>query len=151
MMMTQMLNCVRFTHRINYKVVVTIDDLDRCPYDKVGHFLFCCRPLYNFILCKSVTLCECIETRQFKCYAENWKTDIPLHYKQVKSVLEAISILLSDRSSPFICLIAVDCRVAVKCIEQDMGDILLKANLTGYEYLKKIINLPFCIPEVKIL
>ncbi|XP_077968890.1 uncharacterized protein LOC120344859 isoform X1 [Styela clava] len=100
MLMTQLINCIRFTHRINYKIVITIDDLDRCPNDKV------------------------------------------------KSVLEAVSILLSDKSSPFLCLIAVDSRVAVKCIEQDMGEVMLKANLTGHEYLKKIINLPFCLPEV---
>lgn len=29
-----------------------------------------------------------------------------------------------------------------------MGEVLLKANITGHEYLKKIINLPVCLPEV---
>ncbi|XP_078492068.1 uncharacterized protein LOC100180590 [Ciona intestinalis] len=97
---TKLIECVRFTHKKKFKVVITIDDLDRVPLS------------------------------------------------QVKSVLEAVSILLSDRSSPFICLIALDSRVAVKCIEEDMGSALLKANVNGHEYLKKIINLPFCLPEI---
>nr|XP_018669844.1 kinase D-interacting substrate of 220 kDa-like [Ciona intestinalis] len=71
-----------------------------------------------------------------------------IQLSQVKSVLEAVSILLSDRSSPFVCLIAVDSRVAVKCIEEDMGTALLEVNVNGHEYLKKIINLPFCLPEI---
>nr|XP_002120296.1 uncharacterized protein LOC100178218 [Ciona intestinalis] len=96
----KLVRCLRFTHKKNYKIIISIDDLDRCPHEKV------------------------------------------------KSVLEAVSILLSDRSSPFICLIALDSRVAVKCIEEDMGSALLKANVNGHEYLKKIINLPFCLPEL---
>ena len=60
-----------------------------------------------------------------------------------------MSILLSDNSSPFVCLVAVDSRVAVKCIEDTMGAALVKSNVNGYEYLKKIINLPFCLPEVR--
>ena len=59
-----------------------------------------------------------------------------------------MSILLSDGNSPFICLVAVDSRIAVKCIEGEMGSTLLKANVNGHEYMRKIINLPFCIPEV---
>jgi len=71
-----------------------------------------------------------------------------LVYFQVKAVLEAVSILLSDRLSRFVCLIAVDSRIAVKSIEEGMGDALGRANISGQEYLKKIINLPFCLPEV---
>uniref|UniRef100_H2YLT8 KAP NTPase domain-containing protein n=1 Tax=Ciona savignyi TaxID=51511 RepID=H2YLT8_CIOSA len=96
----KLVRCLRFTHSKNYKIIISIDDLDRCPHEKV------------------------------------------------KSVLEAVNILLSDRSSPFVCLIALDSRVAVKCIEEDMGAALLKANVNGHEYLKKIINLPFCLPEL---
>ena len=68
---------------------------------------------------------------------------------KVKSVLEAVNILLSDGSSPFVCLIAVDSRIVVKCIDQSYGSTLPKANVSGHEYLKKLINLPFCLPEVK--
>lgn len=97
---TRLLHCARFTHQRDYKVFITIDDLDRVPLTKV------------------------------------------------KSVLEAVNILLSDKSSPFICLIAVDPRIVVKCIEEGSGYILAKANVTGHEYLKKIINIPVCLPEV---
>jgi len=70
-------------------------------------------------------------------------------HTKVKSVLEAVSILLSDHSSRFVCLIAVDSRVAVKCIEDSMSISLIKSKVNGHEYLKKIINLPFCLPEVR--
>lgn len=68
----------------------------------------------------------------------------------MKSILEAVNILLSDRSSPFVCLIAVDSRVAVKSIEEGIGAALQNTSVSGHEYLKKIINLPFCLPKVKI-
>ena len=70
---------------------------------------------------------------------------------QIKLILEAISILLSSPTSPFVCLIAIDTRVAVKSIENEMGGSLLKGNITGHEYMRKIINLPFCLPIVSHL
>ena len=63
---------------------------------------------------------------------------------EVKSVLEAVNILLSDRNSPFICLIAIDSRIANECFMTPNEN----KNVNGHEYLKKIINVPFCIPEV---
>ncbi|CAK8684873.1 unnamed protein product [Clavelina lepadiformis] len=95
--MGDLIHSIEFTHNVEYKVVITIDDLDRIPLSKV------------------------------------------------RSVLEAVSILLSDRHSPFICLIAVDSRVAVRCFEEETEE---KTKTNGYEYLKKIINLPFCLPEI---
>jgi len=97
---SKLIRFVEYIHNKEYKIVISIDDLDRVPLDKV------------------------------------------------KSILDAVSILLSDNDSPFICFIAVDSRVAVKCIEGEMGESLLKANVNGHEYLRKIINLPFCIPEI---
>ncbi|XP_039260381.2 uncharacterized protein LOC120336713 [Styela clava] len=97
---TKLIQCARFTHQKDYKIVITIDDLDRVPL------------------------------------------------KKVQAVLEAVSILLSDKSAPFICLIAVDPRIVVKCIEEGMGEVLKQAKVTGHEYLKKIINLPICLPEI---
>ena len=67
---------------------------------------------------------------------------------KAKSVLEAVNILLSDRNSPFICLIAIDSRIANDCFTDSEKNRDVSAALNGYEYLKKIINLPFCIPEV---
>ena len=71
-------------------------------------------------------------------------------YMQVKSILDSINLLLSDPCSPFISIVAVDSRIAVKSIENEMGASLIRANVNGYEYLKKIINLPLCIPKVKL-
>ena len=61
-----------------------------------------------------------------------------------------MSILLSDRSSPFVCIIAIDSRVAINCfaINEDGGKECPIVN--GHEYLKKIINVPFCLPEVRL-
>ncbi|XP_076810763.1 uncharacterized protein LOC143453352 isoform X2 [Clavelina lepadiformis] len=95
--MGDLIHSIEFAHNVEYKVVITIDDLDRIPLSKV-------RP-----------------------------------------VLEAVSILLSDRHSPFICLIAVDSRVVVRCFEEETEE---NSKTNGYEYLKKIINLPFCLPEI---
>ncbi|CAK8684892.1 unnamed protein product [Clavelina lepadiformis] len=95
--MSDLIHTIEFTHNFEYKVIITIDDLDRIPLSKV------------------------------------------------RSVLEAVSILLSDRHSPFICLIAVDSRVAVRCFEEETEE---NSKTNGYEYLKKIINLPFCLPEI---
>ena len=70
--------------------------------------------------------------------------------KQVKSVLESVNILLSDRLSPFICIIAIDSRVAINCFAiADADENDERPVVNGHEYLKKIINLPFCLPEVK--
>ena len=70
---------------------------------------------------------------------------------EVKSVLEAVNILLSDRDSPFICLIAIDSRIANDCFIASEGIKDISPTANGYEYLKKIINLPFCLPEVRFI
>ncbi|XP_078684170.1 uncharacterized protein LOC144917742 [Branchiostoma floridae x Branchiostoma belcheri] len=81
-----------------YRVVVVVDDLDRCPKDRVT------------------------------------------------KVIEAVGILLSDPNSHFISLLAVDPRIVVKSIEESFGDVMKNANINGYEYLKKMVQLPICLP-----
>ena len=68
--------------------------------------------------------------------------------EQVKSVLEAVNILLSNRSSPFVCIVAVDTRVAINCFSLEAANDNGRPVVNGHEYLKKIINVPFCLPEV---
>ncbi|CAH1256141.1 NKPD1 [Branchiostoma lanceolatum] len=82
-----------------YRVVIVVDDLDRCPTDRVT------------------------------------------------KVIEAVSILLSDRDSPFISILAVDPRIVVKSIEASYGDMMKDGDINGYEYLKKIVQLPICLPH----
>ena len=63
----------------------------------------------------------------------------------MRSVLESVYILLSDPFSNFVCLIAVDSQIACSAIESTMTS---ETSVIGHEVLKKIINLPFYLPEV---
>ncbi|XP_023930333.1 kinase D-interacting substrate of 220 kDa [Lingula anatina] len=65
--------------------------------------------------------------------------------KKIVKMLEAVNILLSDPNSSFISVLAIDPRLIVKSIEHSYGDRLTEANVSGYEYLKKIITLPFSL------
>jgi len=60
-------------------------------------------------------------------------------------VLEAIKLLLDfDR---FIVFLAIDARIITHAIEEHYGDTFAHAGVTGYEYLHKIVQVPFNIPE----
>jgi hypothetical protein len=62
-------------------------------------------------------------------------------------VLEAIMLLLADDDGiPFIIFLGIDARVIVKAIEERYGKVLTEAGITGYEYLDKIVQIPFRIP-----
>ncbi len=62
-------------------------------------------------------------------------------------VLEAIMLLLADDDGiPFIIFLGIDARVIVKAIEDRYGKVLVEAGITGYEYLDKIVQIPFRIP-----
>ncbi|PIO32708.1 hypothetical protein AB205_0131520 [Aquarana catesbeiana] len=65
---------------------------------------------------------------------------------KVVGVLNAMNILLSDPSAPFISILAVDPRIIVECVE---SSLLLKGMANnGYLFLNRIITLPFCIPKM---
>lgn len=69
------------------------------------------------------------------------------HRKAVE-VLQAIMLLLADRDgSPFVIFLGIDARVIVRAVEEHYGDVLVKAGINGYEYLDKIVQLPFVIPS----
>lgn len=62
-------------------------------------------------------------------------------------VLEAIMLLLSDiPQDPFIIFLAIDARVLVKAIEMRYGKMLSEAGVSGYEFLDKIVQIPFRLP-----
>lgn len=62
-------------------------------------------------------------------------------------VLEAIMLLLADQEgSPFIVVLGLDARILVKAVEARYGEVLTKAGITGFEYLDKIVQIPFRIP-----
>jgi Cdc6-like AAA superfamily ATPase len=60
-------------------------------------------------------------------------------------VLQAINQLL-DRKSFIICL-GIDARVITAAVEKHYEDLLGPAGITGYEYLDKIVQIPFRIPD----
>ena len=68
--------------------------------------------------------------------------------KKVLKMLQAISILLSEPSTRFISLIAVDPRVVVKSLELNIDVIKEDCRINGQDYLKKIIHLPLWLPEM---
>ncbi|MEK7323636.1 MAG: P-loop NTPase fold protein, partial [Chloroflexota bacterium] len=83
----------------NIRVVIFIDDLDRCPPAKAVE------------------------------------------------VLEAIILLLADENKmPFVVVLGIDARVIVKAVEERYGKVLVEAGISGYEYLDKIVQIPFRIP-----
>ena len=62
-------------------------------------------------------------------------------------VLEAIMLLLADEDgAPFVVFLGIDARIIVKAIEEWYGKVLVEAGVTGYEYLDKIVQIPFTIP-----
>ncbi len=69
------------------------------------------------------------------------------HHKAIE-VMQAIMLLLTDEDrAPFIIFMGIDPRIIVRAIEETYGDVFVKAGITGYEYLDKIIQLPFAIPS----
>lgn len=67
--------------------------------------------------------------------------------KKAVEVLEAVKLLLDFERSPFIVFIGLDARIITQAIEQHYGAVLSEAKITGYEYLDKIVQIPFSIPE----
>lgn len=62
-------------------------------------------------------------------------------------VLEAINLLLSF--DIFIVFLAIDTRIIASVIETAYDESLERANVSGYEYLDKIIQIPFAIPHAR--
>jgi hypothetical protein len=68
-------------------------------------------------------------------------------FKKAVEVLQAIMLLLTDEDgAPFVIFLSLDARVLVRAIEATYGDVLVKAGINGYEYLDKIVQVPFVIP-----
>jgi predicted KAP-like P-loop ATPase len=64
----------------------------------------------------------------------------------VVSVLEAVILLLVD--GPISVWMAIDSRIVVQCIEAVKHGVFDKANISGHEFLDKIVQLPFALPEL---
>ena len=62
-------------------------------------------------------------------------------------VLEAMQLVISVPGAPVIAFLAIDSRVVVASIEESFGDVLRNAHISGWEYLDKIVQIPFSMPE----
>jgi predicted KAP-like P-loop ATPase len=75
--------------------------------------------------------------------------DRVLEGRNVK-MLEAMQLLLNVPGAPVFLFLAIDSRIIVSSIEQQINKHanLKSMRITGWEYLDKIVQIPFCIPEV---
>ena len=65
---------------------------------------------------------------------------------KIVEVLQSM-VLLSEKT-PFIIVLAVDPRIVTKAIESSFGERLLRAGINGCNYLDKILQLTFVIPQM---
>ncbi|CAL1298794.1 unnamed protein product [Larinioides sclopetarius] len=62
---------------------------------------------------------------------------------KVLYLLDAVHTLFSDSSAPFVTVLAIDPHFVIKAIESNMHKTLQKSNISGYEYLRNVVHLPF--------
>lgn len=62
-------------------------------------------------------------------------------------VLEAMQLILSVPGAPILSFLAVDSRIVVASIEEHYEKVFDKTNISGHEYLDKIVQIPFALPE----
>ena len=66
--------------------------------------------------------------------------------QKVMEVLQ--SLVLLTEGTPFIILLAIDQRVVVTAIENSGEGLYTDAGVNGHEYLDKIVQIPFVIPQL---
>ena len=62
-------------------------------------------------------------------------------------ILEAMQLILSVPGAPIMSFLAVDSRIVVASIEDFLSKVIAHTNISGWEYLDKIVQLPFSLPE----
>ncbi|XP_071980264.1 NTPase KAP family P-loop domain-containing protein 1-like [Engystomops pustulosus] len=97
------------------------------------------------IITRYLQLMEIYQRQKIKVVLEITNLDKCMPDKVV-GVLNAMNILLSDPNAPFISILAVDPRIIIECVESSQ-QLKGMAN-NGYEFLNRIITLPFCIPRM---
>lgn len=63
--------------------------------------------------------------------------------EKVLSVLDAVHGLFSDTNAPFIILLAIDPHIITKAIEIHVNRVFNESNISGHDYLRNIVHLPF--------
>jgi KAP family P-loop domain len=65
--------------------------------------------------------------------------------EKIIEVLQAINLLLNFKS--YIVCLGIDARLVTRAIERHYNGLLEEAHASGYEYLDKIVRIPFRIPR----
>jgi hypothetical protein len=65
---------------------------------------------------------------------------------KIVDMVDATMLLLSNLDYPFLTFITIDPRIIVKSIESTYQDVFHCCGITGFEYLDKLIQIPFSIP-----
>ncbi|XP_069165232.1 kinase D-interacting substrate of 220 kDa B isoform X2 [Procambarus clarkii] len=63
--------------------------------------------------------------------------------EKVLSVLDAVHTLFTDSSAPFIILLAIDPHIITKAIELHVHRVFSESSISGHDYLRNIVHLPF--------
>eukprot|EP00937_MAST-01D_sp_MAST-1D-sp2_P004761 g4761.t1 len=61
-------------------------------------------------------------------------------------VLEAMQLMLSVPGAPVLAVLAIDSRIVVASIDEAFGKVFQGAYISGWEYLDKIVQIPFSLP-----
>lgn len=99
------------------------------------------------ILTDFIHFMEVLENRKIRVILEITKLDRCSPEKIIQT-LEAINILLTGENVPFVLILAVDPRVVVNCVEHSF--LLHRSTNSGYDFLNKIVTLPFSVPELSL-
>ena len=59
-----------------------------------------------------------------------------------------MQLILSVPGAPIISFLAIDSRVVVASIEDTFGKVIQDAYISGWEYLDKIVQIPFNLPRM---
>ncbi|KAJ8003420.1 hypothetical protein DPEC_G00148130, partial [Dallia pectoralis] len=97
------------------------------------------------LLSRFIQFMEVFERRKIRVVLEITNLD-RCAPRKIVSVLEAISILLSDEESPFISLLAVNPEVLVQQVNS--ADGCFSKNDRAYGFLNRIVTLAFTIPPL---
>ncbi|XP_054715748.1 kinase D-interacting substrate of 220 kDa B-like [Uloborus diversus] len=62
---------------------------------------------------------------------------------KVLYILDAMHTLFSDANAPFVTVLAIDPHIVIKAIESNIHKAFQKSNISGYEYLRNVVHLPF--------
>ncbi|XP_020369522.1 NTPase KAP family P-loop domain-containing protein 1 [Rhincodon typus] len=97
------------------------------------------------VLTNFIKYIEVFERRKIRIVLEIMSLD-RCSPDKVVGVLDAMNILLSDSDAPFISVLAVDPSIIVACVEKSNTFKGMADN--GYEFLNRIVTLPFCVPHM---